>query len=339
MKTLLFSVLLFTSSALTAQYADLLKNPDITWIGEHTTDFNFCPNDGGKNKPNSATLVKFSNTKAHSGFYSNGSADLCNWLDERLVADLPNGIYECFDDERLTRKLSREALIDRVTQTDTIVAFDPETYAETTRFVRNSLDFEKVEAWRARMVYYFDNKTKTFGARLLAFAPVVAGSPIVWAKAPVQPGSFDDFLQSGDVAYAMETKMLGNAPASSDFSIKKGQSEIRRMLFDVTANPSSVCLSGSNFQPISRSQLDKMINSRDTVVTYDPATRQEKTQIVGHALSAEGISSVRFVHLWFYNEKSRQLCCRLTGVAPMVDVRNTEGVFRFRKPVYYLVCK
>ena len=68
----LLLVCLFFSPALRAQYDDLLRDPDIVWVAEYTTDFEMNPGDETEQYPkrfNLLDIIQFRNSGAENGLY------------------------------------------------------------------------------------------------------------------------------------------------------------------------------------------------------------------------------------------------------------------------------
>lgn len=346
MKKILFSILclILTVAGLQAQYRDLLDDPNITWVSEYTTDFqpSFDFFTEGKQVLNDATLVKFSNPgNLNNGIYPHGYDQLCAWQGEYLIADLADGMYETYEDEQMRRPLSKEALLSRITQQDTIAIFDPKTFQENVTITRSTITSDKVSALRAKFVLYYDKKTGTFGSRLLAFAPMLQSnaSPALWVKAPEPTMNAHTALQSDDVTFAVQTRMKGNAPVLAKLPKIKGSLDAGNFWEEIIASPSNTFRSPAIDKPLSKEEIKTINNPTDTVITYDPETQVEKSTIVRHDNLLKEVKTIRLVHLWCYDKKRKQLTCRQTGMAPMVEVRDTGGVFRFSKPLFYVVAK
>ena len=55
---------------------------------------------------------------------------------------------------------------------DTIITFDPETFKEEEKIVRNELNWEDVKRYRVKEVWFFDEETSTMQVRILGIAPL-----------------------------------------------------------------------------------------------------------------------------------------------------------------------
>ena len=55
---------------------------------------------------------------------------------------------------------------------DTIITFDPETFEEKMKVVRNELNWEDIKRFRIKEVWFFDEETSTMQVRILGIAPL-----------------------------------------------------------------------------------------------------------------------------------------------------------------------
>lgn len=326
---LLFIALCAISATMTAQTDDLLHNPNITWIGENTADFQFNSS-AGPDAPNKAALIQFHNPDIINGFCEGTHTDFSKWLNGRMIADMYAGRYDCFKDASLAQLLQQDAVMSLLSVTDTVFIFDPQTYTESVKFVRREMDADNIKKWRARILYFFNDATKSFGSRLVALAPVSGNIPLFWIKIPSNPESQTNPAAAGSISLAIETQMGANTPAVDDIQVTKGTTGIRAVIQEAIKNRSQQILSADRFEPISYDALEEAFSGQDTAVIVDLVNKTEVFHII-QKHGAGQFDAVRFVHHWYYDEKSRVFNCRLTGVAPAAKAG--------KKPMYYLVCK
>ncbi len=80
----------------------------------------------------------------------------------------------------------------------------------------------------------------------------------------------------------------------------------------------------------------------DTVITFDPETYEENVQVVRNELNPEDVKRFRVKEVWFFDEEISALQVRILGIAPLIDVKDDNGNFRYEKPmfwVYYPDCR
>jgi len=82
--------------------------------------------------------------------------------------------------------------------------------------------------------------------------------------------------------------------------------------------------------------------SVDTITTFDPETYEEKIEVVTNELNPEDVKRFRVKEIWFFDEQSSTMKVRILGIAPLIDVMDDNGNFKFEKLVfwsYYPQCR
>lgn len=79
-----------------------------------------------------------------------------------------------------------------------------------------------------------------------------------------------------------------------------------------------------------------MLSKIDTVVTFDPETYEEKVQIVRNDINWEDVKRFRIKEVWYFDKETSTLQVRILGIAPLIDVKDNEGNFRFEKPMFWV---
>ena len=73
----------------------------------------------------------------------------------------------------------------------------------------------------------------------------------------------------------------------------------------------------------------------DTVITFDPETYEEQIQIVRNDLNPEDVKRFRIKEVWFFDEQTSTMQVRILGIAPLIDVKDDNGNFRYEKPMFW----
>jgi gliding motility associated protien GldN len=79
-----------------------------------------------------------------------------------------------------------------------------------------------------------------------------------------------------------------------------------------------------------------MLSKTDTVVTFDPETYEEKVQIVRNDINWEDVKRFRLKEIWFFDKETSTLNVRIMGIAPLIDVKDDQGNFRFERPLFWV---
>ncbi len=74
----------------------------------------------------------------------------------------------------------------------------------------------------------------------------------------------------------------------------------------------------------------------DTVITFDPETYEEQIQIVRNELNPEDVKRFRLKEVWFFDEESSTMQVRILGIAPLIDVKDDNGNFRYEQPMFWV---
>lgn len=74
----------------------------------------------------------------------------------------------------------------------------------------------------------------------------------------------------------------------------------------------------------------------DTVITFDPETYEEQIQVVRNDLNPDDVKRFRVKEVWFFDEETSTLQVRILGIAPLIDVKDENGNFRYEKPMFWV---
>lgn len=88
--------------------------------------------------------------------------------------------------------------------------------------------------------------------------------------------------------------------------------------------------------PLTPDEVASMGATVDTVITFDPETYEEQIQVVRNDLNPEDVKRFRIKEVWFFDEETSTLQVRILGIAPMIDVKDENGNFRYEKPMFWV---
>lgn len=83
-------------------------------------------------------------------------------------------------------------------------------------------------------------------------------------------------------------------------------------------------------------EVASMGASVDTVITFDPETYEENIQVVRNDLNPEDVKRFRIKEIWFFDEESSTMQVRILGIAPLKDVTDDNGNFRYEQPMFWV---
>ncbi len=79
-----------------------------------------------------------------------------------------------------------------------------------------------------------------------------------------------------------------------------------------------------------------MMAKTDTVVTFDPETYEERIQVVRNDINWADVKRFRLKEIWFFDKETSTLQVRILGIAPLIDVRDNDGNFRYEKAMFWV---
>jgi gliding motility associated protien GldN len=85
---------------------------------------------------------------------------------------IQEGKITAFSDEQFKTVMSVEDLGKKLSTTDTLIDLNPDTYEEIIKVVKNDVNWEKIEQYRVKEVWYFDKQRSVVDVRILGIAPL-----------------------------------------------------------------------------------------------------------------------------------------------------------------------
>lgn len=112
-------------------------------------------------------------------------------LDAAKAGDIT--LYSSWDDA-FSVPLTQEEVVDMMSSTDTVSIYDPITFKDSIVVVENDLNWEDIQKYRIKEVWFFDEETSSLGVRILGIAPIINryddngnllnSGPMFWAYYP-----------------------------------------------------------------------------------------------------------------------------------------------------------
>jgi gliding motility associated protien GldN len=88
--------------------------------------------------------------------------------------------------------------------------------------------------------------------------------------------------------------------------------------------------------PLSVDQVVALGATVDTLVTTNAETYELETKIVRNEINFEDIKRYRIKEVWYFDKHYSKLQVRILGIAPIKDVNNEDGSFRYEQPLYWV---
>lgn len=83
-------------------------------------------------------------------------------------------------------------------------------------------------------------------------------------------------------------------------------------------------------------EVAAMLSTIDTAITFDPETYEEQVKIVRNDINWEDVKRFRLKEIWFFDKETSTMQVRILGIAPLIDVKDSEGNFRYEKPMFWV---
>jgi len=83
-------------------------------------------------------------------------------------------------------------------------------------------------------------------------------------------------------------------------------------------------------------ELDAILFKSDTIIVWDPVTYEETLKVVHNQLNPEDVNRFRVKETWFFDSQTATMKVRVLGIAPMIDVHDEHGNFRYEKPLFWI---
>jgi len=337
---LFFCLNIFILTPMLAQYDDLLNNPDISWIAEQRVDHSFALD--ADDSKEIVTLIKFFHTPTKNDYPNTN-----NWIIQWLYYDAINGESEVYKDPGLTQKMSEKELHKMTYSVDTVTTFDPDSFEESVVIVTSAFPHYDIQKLRINQLIYFNKKTNRFSSRVLAVAPLFDWEktgypkPLFWIKMNegLTPADFDvhaEHITWGALAYSKEDPLAFNF-----IEVVKNTADIdlRKKLYDQAINmerPVEDVMDYGSSIFLKKEEVREVHEGIDTITTFDPNTYQESVKIIKNDWKYKDILQYRLVQEWYYDQEKHKLLNRLTAIAPIVQIKNKQGEFKYNRILYYL---
>ena len=86
---------------------------------------------------------------------------------------------------------------------------------------------------------------------------------------------------------------------------------------------------------LSATDLENIISRSDTFYVTDPVTFQDSLHIAHNDINPEDIKRFRIKEAWIFDKESSMLQCRILAIAPMREVKDDAGNFKYEQPLFW----
>jgi hypothetical protein len=320
--------------------SELLKNPDISWVAEVENDWIVDQTGYFEEKVeiNKANLLKWIQPTDMKG---TGRDEMM----QRVL--LERVIYPktpVFTDANCTIPLNWSDLIIRDTSPCSGEAFVREIAPE----------IEEFSYIRLHQLLYYNTKKVALGCAFMSAAIMVKDrnsedentrhSPFCWLK--IETKEPKNYEYNKDIILAIQTiaqsdKNLMNKNVRTLKTPAPGFDPVSHWFERLPLPDKKRTRFYSNnyfaYEPLTLDQRRKIIAWQDTTEQYDIDTQKTSVVVESHRISPADIRELRLVYTWYWDDKKRRLIVHLDAGAPMFDVKDEDGYFRYKMPLFYLL--
>lgn len=330
-KTFCLTICLLAATYLNGQSAQLKTNKQISYLNTFINDYSFDPLNIAAND---AQFLKL-NLKSQEPeiLY------LHNWLVTEIFDNAELGAYALYKDSELSKAMSKDGLLKKIIQRDTIITFDIETYEEKLSIVDVRLNPNRLVGLKCKQVLYFNEKDKQFYTQLLAIAPLckeVEGDKVeelFWVKmdssTPSKMGVDSKTVSCAVLTSGVNADVPDLLQENED---SKGNQEVFKERFYEQIKRTDAKIEEGYYGSEDFLKSEDPLLVVDTLVTYDPNTYEQTLKPIANRIEPDYFN---LVQEWYYDAKSKQLYSRLKAIAPVKVVTDKNGKFLYSDRLFY----
>lgn len=89
-------------------------------------------------------------------------------------------------------------------------------------------------------------------------------------------------------------------------------------------------------RPLSVDDLDGILFETDTIAIENFETGEQEIKVIRNEVNWEDVKRFRIKESWFFDARYGCLRVRILGIAPMINVLDEDGNFRYEKPLFWV---
>ena len=334
----------------------LLKNPDILWVGE-SEELILLDGDKSELEKDSFLLTQLGveNLKQFLLTPTKNQHDRQQpLLDEEDLAWANKAIYgDKFKNMRAYKDAACTQLVknpqDLAKSFDTVIVFNPNTFAEEVEVVVNPIDPDNIKSYKLRQLFYFDKKTNSFGSLPLAFAPMltiyddydwkkISTKELCWIKIEHSSKLLD--LGSKDILWARQVSRTYNLEKMTTLKKDKSvQACLEMQLENIRKNAAVEDIRGLGFYRLTPAEIKELGIIKDTLFSFNSETFEEIVKPVVDTLDIKESKDFIFTQEWYWDERQNKMMVHNLYFAPQISRLEKKYYITVYAPLYYKQAK
>ncbi len=194
------------------------------------------------------------------------------------------------------------------------------------------------------------------GARYGAYlGSALLATQLSYAQTPVSPEVLDDFTERSVVA---ERQVLAYPPVREadilwerriwrivdvreklNLPFIAPEAPLFKILANAVESGELIAYSAEDDRfttAMTPEDVSTTLNKTDTILITDILTGDEKVQVVVNNYNWEDVKRFRLKEAWYFDARTSTLKVRILGIAPLLDVKDENGEFRFEQPLFWI---
>ena len=328
-RSTIFLLLILPLSA-QAQFERLTNNKDIIWAAKVEAIVSFDVINGSL----PSQLIETLPVKA---IQDNPEAPLPEPFTEKLTRMIRQGAFPAYADKALQHPLTPAEARARMYATDTVVVFDPETYEEKIHIISSDL-LGATPFFITQQLWLYNGKANELETIALSIAPAVesrgqAGEyqPLAWYKLPPPRKKLFN-LKSSAVQFVTYTRY---DISEEQIEVLKGKGNPLKEILIERFKAGELMGYNQKREPLEPASAQDIFIQKDTIITFDPETYEEKVQVVRLEFGPIDIADFRVQQNWFFAPSHTSLQCSTLAVGPAIPIIDEYGSQLALRPLFF----
>lgn len=148
-----------------------------------------------------------------------------------------------------------------------------------------------------------------------------------------------DFVREADIFWEKRIWRVVDIREKMNLPFAYPERPFIRILMDAAVNGEITVYNTDNDKftsPLAAGEVASIGASVDTVITFDPQTYEEQIQVVRNDFNPDDVKRFRLKEVWFFDKETSTMQVRILGIAPLLDVLDDQGNFRYEKPMFWV---